>query len=290
MQGITSDGGTLYYNTGDSGGSGTGNRILNNLVHDTTSAEIIDGFPDGYGGRGIYLDNETAGVDVENNVVYNMSQDVLWMSRGPAEGEPPNTFNNNIAAYGRRSVFHGGEWPQGCGEKPSPRAIVTNNIFYFDRDGSAGFHAIQGCAYSCGLPFKDFLDFQGNLWWRTDGKFAADGKAFHVVTNVPENVRRCPGGPNNWTYMDFTGWQSDRRPAGWGPPGGMNLDTTGTATVDPGFGHTGQPSDYLLTKNPVAGFDYTKTNDTIRHAGRNHPAIMPPPVPPTLPSYSYKEY
>jgi hypothetical protein len=286
MQGVTSDGGTLYYNVGDSGGSGTGNRILNNLVHDTTSAEIIDGFPDGYGGRGIYLDNQTAGMLVENNVVYNMSQDVAWMSRGPAPGQPGHTFNNNIFAYGRRSMFHGIEWPAGCAS-PALRANITNNIFYFDRDASMGFDVIHGCSYSCGLPYNKFLNFQGNLYWRTDGKFASDPKAFHILTNAPADGRNCSGRPSDWTYLTFSEWQSSQQPVSWGPPGGMNLDTAGTVSVNPNFGNTRKPTDFLLSRNPMPGFDYTKTNDTIRNAGRENPGIMPPAVPHTYPTYSY---
>jgi hypothetical protein len=287
MQGITSDGGTLYYNVGDAGGSGTGNKILNNLVHDTTSAEIIDGFPDGYGGRGIYLDNQTAGVLVENNVVYNMSQDVLWMSRGPAPGQPAHTFNNNIAAFGRRALFHGIEWPAGC-VQPALRANITNNIFYFDRDSSLGFDPIHGCSYSCGLEYHKFLNFQGNLYWRTDGKFASDPKAFHIVTKAPEGGRSCSGRPSDWTYLTFSQWQGKNKPVPWGPPGGMGLDTTGTVTTNPGFGDTGKPADFLLSKSPIAGFDHNKTNDTIRNAGRRKPAFTPPAVPHTFPTFSYR--
>ncbi len=43
MQGITADGGALYYNIGGANGSGTGDQILNNLVHDMTDDSIIDG-------------------------------------------------------------------------------------------------------------------------------------------------------------------------------------------------------------------------------------------------------
>jgi hypothetical protein len=289
MQGITSDGGTLYYNIGDTGGSGRGNRILNNLVHDTSDAGVIDGFPIGYGGRGIYLDNMSAGVDVENNVVYRMNQDVSWMSRGPAPGQPPNTFKNNIFAYGGRAIFHGAEWPMGCVE-PSTRAILTSNIFYFDRDESQGFDVIQGCAYSCGLPYNQFLTFQGNLYWRTDGHFASDPQAFHVASQAPDNARRCPSRPADWTFLTFSDWQSSKQPVSWGPPGGMNEDTQGTATVDPGFGHTGMPADFLLKNNPVAGFDFRKTNDTIVHAGRVGPSLSIPAVPQTMPTYSFNEF
>ncbi len=289
MQGVTSDGGTLYYNIGDMGGSGKGNKILNNLVHDTTDAGVIDGFPDGYGGRGIYLDNMSAGVDVENNVVYRVNQDVAWMSRGPAPGQPGNTFNNNIFAYGMRTLFHGAEWPQGCVD-PSLRAAVTNNIFYFDRDESTGFQVIVGCSYSCGLPYNKFLNFQGNLYWRTTGGFDKDPHAFHIISRKPEDARQCTGRPSDWTYLTFSDWQSSKQPVEWGPAGGMNLDTKGTASVDPGFGHSGKPTDFLLRSNPVPGFDYTKTNDTILHAGRTNPVIKPPNVIHTLPAYSYTDY
>ena len=68
MQGVTSDGGTLYYNVGAGMGSGSGDKILNNLVHDTTDSSIIDKTGglnvagSGYGGEGIYLDIQSAGV------------------------------------------------------------------------------------------------------------------------------------------------------------------------------------------------------------------------------------
>jgi len=289
MQGVTSDGGTLYYNVGDMGGSGKGNKILNNLVHDTTDAGVIDGFPDGYGGRGIYLDNMTAGVLVENNVVYRVNQDVLWMSRGPAAGQPPNTFNNNILAYGTRSMFHGAEWPEGCVD-PSMRASVTNNIFYFNHDDATGFQVIQGCSYSCGLAYNKFLNFQGNVYWRTAGGFDRDPHAFHIIRRRPEDARQCTGRPDDWVFLSFADWRGGKQPADWGPPGGMNLDTTGTASVDPKFGHGGKPTDFLLQSSPVAGFDYNKTNDTILHAGRTNPAIKAPAVVHTFPAYSYTEY
>lgn len=49
------------------------------------------------------------------------------------------------------------------------------------------------------------------------------------------------------------------------------------------------------SKNPVAGFDYTRTNDTrtndtIRNAGRDHPLIHPPKVPHTFPTYTFTEF
>jgi hypothetical protein len=301
LQGITSDGGTLYYNVGAVDGSGVGNAILNNLVHDTSDSSVID-IVDGvrvsgsaYGGEGLYLDNQTGGVDVENNVVYNISAHALWMSGGPGPGQPPNKFNNNIVAFAIQSMFdESGAWDQGCGQDAPLQEILTNNIFYFDRTDSSNppFFVTNGCAYSCGANYNQFQNFQGNLYWRTDGKFASYTKAFHVVTSAPADATTCGGQANPttkaWTFLTFSQWQGGTPPNG--TPPAMDEDTTGTATVNPNFGKTGQPSDFLLSANLVPGFDYTKTNDTILHAGRNNPVIIPPLVPATFPTYTFTSF
>jgi hypothetical protein len=289
-QGVTADGGTIYYNVGASDGSGTGDKILNNLVHDTTDSSIIDNgvHGSGYGGDGIYLDIQSSGVDVENNVVYRVSQDGIVYSLGPAPGQPANTFKNNIVAYAMNSMYDEQQtWPQGC-TGASLRANVTDNIFYFDRSDSVGFYPVLGCAYSCGLNFNQFEDFQGNLYWRTDGKFATYAKAFHVSTKVPSDPTNCSGSASTWTFLTFSQWQGGQPPNGI--PASMGEDVAGTVTVDPHFGNTGQPSDYLLSSNLVPGFDYTKTNDTILHAGRNNPVIVPPTVPDTFPTYHFTKF
>jgi hypothetical protein len=91
-----------------------------------------------------------------------------------------------------------------------------------------------------------------------------------------------------YTYLTFAQWQDGTPPNGMPPA--MHEDTQGTASVNPGFGNTGKSTDFLLTRNPVSGFDYTKTNDTIRHAGREHPAILPPKVAQTFPTYTFKDF
>ena len=297
MQGLTSDGDTLYYNVGGPAGAGTGNKIFNNLVHDTTDSSIVDTINgvrvagSAYGGEGIYLDNMSAGVDVENNVVYRMSAHTALMSVGPAAGEPANTFNNNIFAYGKEAMFEENlAWAQSGCASPSLRVNFTNNIFYFDLSDSAGFYVMEGCPWSCGLNYNQFQNFQGNLYWRTDGGFAAYGRGFHVATRAPTDATTCAGdgSAGSWTFLTFAEWQDGTPPNGM--PAAMNEDTGGTVTVNPGFGATGQPGDYMLVSNPIPGFDYTKTNDTILRAGRNNPALMPPAVPETFPTYHYTSF
>ena len=111
IQGVTADGGTLYYNVGAGKGSGTGDKILNNLVHDTTDSSIIDHgvHGSGYGGEGIYLDISSAGVDVENNVVYRMADIGAFMNSGPVPNLPPSTFHNNIFALRQKGDVQPGD-------------------------------------------------------------------------------------------------------------------------------------------------------------------------------------
>jgi hypothetical protein len=296
MQGITSDGGALYYAIGDEQKSGTGNQIINNLVHDVSDDSVIDRgiLGTGYGGQGIYLDFQSAGMNIENNVIYRVSAATAFVFEGPASGQPPNTLKNNIFAYSRKAMF--GEqitWPQNCGT--SVRVNMVSNIFYFDQtDTTTGFYPIQGCADSCGMAFNDFENFQRNLYWRTDGQFSKYPKAFHILTDPPppDQASSCyePQDPNtSWTFIDFPTWQKGH-PMVKGQPLSMNEDEEGSVTVDPGFGNTGRPTDYLLSKSPVEGFDYTQTNSTINTAGRTNPGLTAPTVPATFPTYYYTSF
>ncbi len=294
IQGITSDGGAIFYLVGDGNRSGTGNKILNNLVHDVSDSSIIDKaiLGTGYGGQGIYLDGQSAGVTAENNVVYHVSQSTVFIDKGPGNSQPANNFRNNIFAYGAKSMVQENiAWPQNCGG--STRLNLVSNIFYFDQNETKGFYAIQGCADSCGMSFDGFQNFQRNLYWRTDGQFATDSKAFHVLTNTPppDQASSCSKPPNTgaWTFFDFPTWQTGH-PIVDGKPLPMNEDSEGSVTVDPGFGHTGLPSDFLLSKSPVSGFDYAQTNKTIHTAGRTNPLLTPPQVLPTFPTYYYTAF
>lgn len=297
IQGITADGGTLYYNVGSAGGSGLGNRILSNLVHDVTDSLVIDAGVkgSGYGGSGIYLDAQSAGVDVENNVVFRVTGPAIHLTAGPAAGQPGHTFRNNIFALARTGMFDQQQpWTQGCGAAPSPQITFLNNLFYFDFDDSTGFYVQLGCADSCGLPYNQFQSFQGNLYWRTDGGFSSYGKAFHVLTRPQTGsaASACSeaGNPATaWTFLTFAQWQTGT-PLVNGSPLSMNEDPGGTVNVDPGFGAATLPGDFQLTRNPAPGFDYTLTNDTILHAGRSQATINPPAVPPTYPTFYFARY
>jgi hypothetical protein len=102
FQGIMNDGGSLYFqaaNTGAPQVSAGGNKFLNNKVHDASDASIMDS--DGYGGDGLYIDDFSGLVDVENNLVYRVSGNTLSFSGPRAAANNSSTIKNKILAFAR---------------------------------------------------------------------------------------------------------------------------------------------------------------------------------------------
>jgi hypothetical protein len=256
MQGITSNGGAIYFNTGNQSGAGAGNRIANNLIHDVTDSSVIDkniaGY--GFGGYGLQFDNQSAAIQVEHNVVYRTSDAAVAIDQGPPRNFGPIQFRNNIFADARKTMFRfAAPWsPNGCEDK-TMRVSFVGNIFAFGRGAAA--QVMDACRESCGLAHNQFEKFEGNLYWRAGGGMASS-KPF---------ASRCDLTSEPLTFAD---WQK------------AGQDASGTVSIDPVFGDK-----YLLSKNPIKGFDFLQTNDTIRKAGRNHPVIQPPRVPPTFPTF-----
>jgi len=325
MQGITSDGGSLYYNIGGSTGSGSGDQIYNNLVHDTTDSSVID-FVNGkkipgtaYGGEGLYLDAQSGGVDLENNVVYHMSGHAIHLTEGPTVNNlpNPNTFQNNIFSLAIAGMFtQGAPWPlinspqiPSC-DPSNPNLHIGlqvklfQNVFNFDLNetNNTGFFVQGGCTDSCGLDYDKFQDFEGNAYWRagtpgTGPLFCNDPMAFHLLTNPPTGTAAasCPSGSNtNLTFDSPNGgsgtWQYGAPPTTPVPINEDRLSHIGRCDWNPNFGTTGNPSDYLLSGGPGTGFDYTKTNDTINHAGRTGTFGAPPAVGATFPTYTFSSF
>jgi hypothetical protein len=267
-QGLTDDMGCIYYNTGGPNHYATGNQILNNVCHDVTDASTQDS--DGYGGQGLYLDAETAAVTVKNNLVYRVSGTTMNMSNGPAQAGTPNSFQNNIFAYGRMGIF-GVSAPyasNSCPATPILEFDASTNIAYFDKPYADGFSALRGCTYSCGSPYTQYQKFSGNLYWRTDGTFAADTQAFHVQPNASNplcDTLNTSG--TDWNYYTFNGWQ------------GIGEDAEGTAQVNPGFANPVYPSDdYSLATSPMSGFVVFD----LSQPGRQSAVIQAPTIPATF--------
>jgi uncharacterized protein YjdB len=305
IQGLTSDGGAIYYNVGNGSTSGTGNSILNNVINNITDSYIIDNTTtagvavagSAYGGEGIQLDAQSANVEAANNVVYNLSGYAIDISDGLASPkETPNTFTNNILAFANLGMFtQETPWPNGCPSSPITQVDVTNNLFYFDRFSTSipSFYVIQGCKDSCKQAYNTYQNFQGNSYWRTDGQFANNDNAFQVLTTQGLNSNNsCRTGPTTALY--FTSQTApDWQTGGQGVPVAMNEDPSPNATVSyqPPFTASGLttdlPSEYLFVSGeiPPTQFVTGNTNLTITNAHSSLPSIGT--VPPTFPTYVY---
>ncbi len=301
MQGITSDGGSLYFNVGGSVGSATGDQIYGNVVYDTTDSYIIDVLNgtkvagSGYGGEGIYLDAQTAYADVENNVVFNVDGNAVHVTQGLAsQGETANLFQNNIFAFGYGGMFtQDSPWAtNGCPGSGGQilEVKLIDNLFVFDiqsgqaESGRAPFSAIQGCKDSCisstgAASYSDYQFFQGNAYWSFVESFGTVSDAFSVLKNQGagglNSKNSCLTGSSNMQNLTF-----DTPPDSWqtgNVPVPMAEDSGGTAGTNPhannsNFPTSGTsanvPSNFTINNGTgLGGFNATNTNATITNAG-----------------------
>ena len=270
FQGIMNDSGSLYFGVGTPSppSSGTGNKMLNNKVHDVNDASVMDS--DGYGGDGLYADDFSGLVDMENNLVYRVSGNAISFSGPRAGPNQSSTVKNNILAFARQSLVNSYD-PYSFNTVPPLPMFFTasNNLFYFDRKGADSFYVEGGCTYP-GEAFTAYEQWTSNLYWRTDGAFATDPQAFHVQRSLDASGN-C-GNQKLWNYYAFALWQ------------GLGEDAQGLVQ-NPGFNNPSYPSDdYTLPKgSPGVGFVVFDPSQ----AGRSNPIIKPPAVPATFPTKTF---
>ncbi|SPE22477.1 conserved exported hypothetical protein [Candidatus Sulfotelmatomonas gaucii] len=293
LQGIMNDGGSIRVDAGVEQYTAPGNRIWNNKIHDVTDSSIID--PNGYGGHGIYMDNQTGLVDVENNLVYRVSDAAIYTPHGPQQVENANLIKNNILAYARVGMIEEGDsYLNGVPTSAAnvPRAfVVTNNLMYFDRninstspfDGVATlapFNVDTGCTYTP-FAYPLYQEFESNLYWRTDGTFASDPNAFVLQTTAATSGAKepCSGDaslpiPAGYTPNSFSQWQTS-----------VGEDKH-SAVKDPHFARSAYPYDnYSLLGWPGVGFLPFDPNEAGRYLW--YPRIEPPAIAPTFVTANY---
>jgi hypothetical protein len=189
-QGVTDDLGGVYYLSGIN----TGNKILNNRVHD------IDHDPNaGYGGWGLYVDAGASGVIVENNLVYRTTDaslhDNSWYQPAPTNPPPPpNIFRNNILAYGAMGVM------DRHNDTPFLNMIFDHNIFYYDKA------MIQyGYWYCQGKPTcTSYFRFDNNIYFNKSVVGGQPSQPFFKTPVFPMNGGQQPP----ITLLTFAQWQS----------------------------------------------------------------------------------
>ena len=270
LQGIMNDGGSIRIDGGNEVFTAAGNKILNNKIHDITDASIMDS--NGYAGNGIYLDNNTGLVDVENNLVYRVSGFDVYTPHGPAAPSEASIIKNNILAYGRLAMASV-NFPYGDGVPSAIPQIfaITNNLFYFDRTATSSpkFYVQGGCLYAGGAAFTQFQEWNSNMYWRTDGAFVSDAKAFAVQPSAGTGPDApCNSTTGDYSFYPFSGWQQT-----------VGEDTQSTVQ-NPGFNNPVFPADdYTLPMgSPGVGFVVFDPSQ----AGRSNPLINPPMIPATF--------
>ncbi len=215
-QGVTSDMGCFHAASADN----TGNEIRNNLCHDVTN----DLSPVGYGGNGIYLDNSTQNVTVENNLVYRVSDTALFLNDGSAG----NIVTNNIFAYGKYGMLRRGT-TGGPGD-----FTATYNIYYYDIGALQNLPSNWSCASDCAQQFT--MDY--NTYW------VSSGTASEFITTVAGNPNQVANAYN------LAGWQAAEN------------EDIHSQDANPGFSDPVYPADdYTFEGSPPPGFVPFSTAD-----------------------------
>jgi len=136
-----------------------GTVIRNNLIHDV--------HPYTYLGFGIYLDNSTSGVLVENNITYRTERGFLYKGQD-------NIVQNNIFAFGKDHMLDP--------HTPSPNRFERNIVYFSDsRIFRWSEWNTQGPQQGQGFPYfdktvervsmKNMMSlFDYNLYYSTDGE------------------------------------------------------------------------------------------------------------------------
>jgi hypothetical protein len=277
MQGVMNDGGAIRLVTGGATYQAAGNRVINNRIHDIFDASAVDA--DGFGGDGISLGDRTSFIDIQNNLVYRVSRAAVNIDSNAHAANFPTTIRNNIFAFARASMINSGRpYPNGTVPDPAIQVFTaSNNIFYFTRrDTSApAFYVQGGCTYAGGVPHAAFQQRGNNIYWRTDGSFATDSRAFRVqpVAGPAGANTICNSAlPGTHTFLTFTAWQS------------LNQDL-GSAVQNPGFANPAYPADDYALPNGTPGAGFVVFDPT--QSGRTNPTFTPPPVAATFPTASF---
>ncbi len=337
-QGIMNDGGAIRIGDGNGSYVATGNEMINNKVHDVNSASALDGsnsdpscvaWPagplpcDGYGGNGIYLDNQSGNITVANNLVYRVSENAVYFPMSPYAPNPTNpnfvqnNIFNNILAYARNSMINISN-PFPTGDFTTPPNLVfqaTSNIFYFDRsDTSPGgpFYVQGGCTWNPDPStdlfnpslYTNFEEWDYNVYYRADvnNPFGSDGHAFHMQNAARKQINPpsspCTSNTKKWAFYSFgppsamNSWQSVGSPwllpiaAGRHEGASDAAEDTNSVVLNPWAANPSGPAndDYSLPVVPAGiGFMVFDPNQ----AGRSNPVIQPPKVPGTFVTKTY---
>ena len=164
-------------------GESPGTTVSNNVIHDVYSY--------GYGGWGLYTDEGSTGIVIENNLVYGCKNGAFHQHYGKK-----NVIRNNIFAFGILSQIQ-------FSKVENHRSFdFTNNIVLSDC-GSIFSHPWN-------LPDvwkKANILMDRNLYWdMRGGSIEFEGVSFHEWKKVPHDINSIVADPffTDPAHLDFT--------------------------------------------------------------------------------------
>jgi len=147
-------------------GASEGTKVVNNHIHHVYSYD--------YGGWGLYTDEGSYGIIMENNLVYKCKNSGFHQHYGKE-----NVIRNNIFAFNIRSQL------QATRVEEHTSLSFTNNIIYFDRGtlSSSNWHKFNlltdyNCYWDTRTASLSFGDISFNDWQKS-------GKDVHSVIADP---------------------------------------------------------------------------------------------------------
>ncbi len=267
-QGVNNDFGCVYFNTSPVGVvPPPGNQALNNVCHDVTDSSIYP-YDSGYGGQGMYIDNNSGSVLVKNNLVYRVSGSTVAQTCGPQGVDgAQNTIENNILAFSIQSIKQEGCTPSSASNKLFD---MTNNLIIFDKGN------IQGGCYSClngdcASVLPATVHFESNMYCFTPSgnscTLPTNRAAFYSSDDPPNQAANCA---RTTTYSNLSAWQD------------IGEDKT-SVLKNPFSSSSSSNNDYSLSVSPGVGFVPFDPGE----AGTTGNTIPVLTVPATFPTQSF---
>ncbi|MDR1478194.1 MAG: right-handed parallel beta-helix repeat-containing protein [Planctomycetaceae bacterium] len=156
-------------------GTSHGTRVCNNVIFNVKSYA--------YGGWGLYTDEGSEGILMENNLVYDTTDGSFHQHYGKN-----NVIRNNILAFSRPHQI--------AVTRVEPHRSLTfeNNIIYWDQGNAIGYRAEQAR-----------VDYGSNLWWNVTGNVQFKNKTHKDWLEMGKDVGGIVADPKfvNVAQRDF---------------------------------------------------------------------------------------
>ena len=230
----------------------------------------------GYGGDGIYLDNQTGLVRVENNLVYRVSASAVEMVQGPSatqrgEHHPEQHPGISRARDGAVSSPYQNGVPTAV---PQVYAVIEQSVLFRPDHASGPSFRCRVDAFTAAASIYGVSAMQQQYLLADGQRFRSRSKRL-PYNPVPAtgNDAPCAANSNKFTFYTFAQWQTQEG------------EDTQSLVQNPGFNNPAYPADdYSLPKgSPGVGFVVFDPTQ----AGRSNPVINPPAVPATFLTMTY---